>query len=616
VKVQIELKNNNFYLHFNNSPESSIKFQLKYYGFKEYNENEKVYVSIKENINLEKLIQYFNDCKIESNLCKFSQIYFDNLESQRNQKNEKIIFLKKIKKNVSKDEIHLFSQSINYLKRKLLPYQIESLYHLQKAQSAANFSVPGSGKTSVILAYYEKLKLDKKVDAIFLIGPKNCFYSWKTEFIKTIGRDPKLRILDGKIELKDRIKVYNSPVKNELYALHYSILTKDIDYLKIFASNYKFLIVIDEAHNIKKIDGKWSNAAFDLSHFSNYKVVLTGTPMPNQLKDFYNYIDFLYGDNEIINLQDKAKIEILVEKNNFNEASNILKEKFEPFYTRVTKKDLNLSKPIFNKPILIQMNPIEKKIHEAIISKMKNYPIRQFEHNIELINNIRRARILRLRQNCSYVKNLLSAIPNNIKKGDENLIDGIASLIASYDSKETPAKIEKLKELVISYVKEKKKVLIWSTHIATINLIKKHMLESNINTKIIIGATKLEERENIKIEFNDQSSNLDAIVANPQACSESISLHEACQNAIYYDQNYNAAEFLQSLDRIHRVGGSETKPVYYDFLQYSGSIDEKIFSRLFEKADRQMQVLEDENILFDLTSVEEDWKSLYNDLKI
>lgn len=142
------------------------------------------------------------------------------------------------------------------------------------------------------------------------------------------------------------------------------------------------------------------------------------------------------------------------------------------------------------------------------------------------------------------------------------------------------------------------------------------MLESNINTKIIIGATKLEERENIKIEFNDQSSNLDAIVANPQACSELISLHEACQNAIYYDQNYNAAEFLQSLDRIHRVGGSETKPVYYDFLQYSGSIDEKIFSRLFEKADRQMQVLEEENILFDLTSVEEDWKSLYNDLKI
>ena len=35
-------------------------------------------------------------------------------------------------------------------------------------------------------------------------------------------------------------------------------------------------------------------------------------------------------------------------------------------------------------------------------------------------------------------------------------------------------------------------------------------------------------------EFNDNSSDLDALVALPQACSESISLHKACQNAIYY----------------------------------------------------------------------------------
>jgi hypothetical protein len=95
VKVQIELKNSNIYLYFNDSPISPIKFQLKYYGFNEYNENERVYVSIKENINLEKLIQYFNEYEIDFNLCKLSQIYFDNLVSRRNQKNEKIIFLKK-----------------------------------------------------------------------------------------------------------------------------------------------------------------------------------------------------------------------------------------------------------------------------------------------------------------------------------------------------------------------------------------------------------------------------------------------------------------------------------------------------------------------------------------
>jgi SNF2 family DNA or RNA helicase len=616
VKVDIALKNNKFNLYFKKTIPNAVKFQINHYGFKEHRENEQNYIALESNVNLEKLLKYLDGYKFNVNLCPLSQKHLENYNKDKKNKAKKIKHLREIKNKISKEELNLFSENINYLKRKLLPYQVKSLYHLHKAQSAANFSVPGSGKTSVILAYYEKLRLENKVNAIFLIGPKNCFYSWKTEFIKTIDRDPKIRILDQKIKSVDRIKLYKNPIKSEIYACHFITLSNDIEYLKTFASKNKFLLVIDEAHNIKKIDGKWSNAAFSLSDFSDYKVVLTGTPMPNQFKDFYNYIDFLYGDNEIVTTHDKAKIEVLMEKNDFQEASNILNKKLDPFYTRVTKKDLNLSKPNFNKPILIEMNPIEKKIHDAIISKMKDYPIKQYEKNIELIKKIRRARILRLRQNCSYVKNLISAIPKDLKEVNENLTDGIANLIASYDDKEVPAKIDELKKIVLPLIKKKKKVLIWSTHLATIDLIKRHMKQSDVNIEVITGATKLDKREDIKNEFNDESSSLNAIVANPQACSESISLHKACQNAVYYDQNYNAAEFLQSLDRIHRVGGSEIKPVYYDFLQYSNSIEEKVFSRIFEKADRQMQVLEEDNLLFDLTSLEEDWEALYKDLKI
>jgi len=618
VKTQIILKSYNFYLEFSNKPPTSLKFQIKYYGFTENSLNEKNFIALASKVNLEKLIVLLEEYKFEINFCEKTKEYLNDLNLQKKEKSKKISLLKNIKKNISKEDLDLFSKEFSYLSRKLLPYQIESLYHLVQANSAANFSVPGSGKTSVILAYYEKLRIENKVNAIFLIGPKNCFYSWKTEFLKTLGRDSNILIFDPKKrKLADRIKIYKNKVKSEIYALHFSTLSNDIEYLKIFASNNKFLLVIDEAHNIKKIDGKWSSAAINLSTFSNYKVVLTGTPMPNQLKDFYNYIDFLYGDNEILTITDKAKIEVLMEKNAFQEASNILKDKLNPFYTRVTKKKLNLSKPNFNKPILVEMNPLENKIHEAIVSKMQKYPIKEYEDNLELMKKIKRARILRLRQNCSYVKNLIKAIPDkNLKDGDENLTEGLAHIIASYDDREVPAKIEALKKLVFPLIEKKRKVLIWSTHLATIDLIKKHMKQSKINIEVITGATKLDKREDIKNLFNDENSDLNAIVANPQACSESISLHKACQNAIYYDQNYNAAEFLQSLDRIHRVGGSETKPVYYDFLHYTNSIDEKIFARVFEKADRQMQVLEEENILFDLASLEEDWDGLYEDLKI
>jgi hypothetical protein len=43
-------------------------------------------------------------------------------------------------------------------------------------------------------------------------------------------------------------------------------------------------------------------------------------------------------------------------------------------------------------------------------------------------------------------------------------------------------------------------------------------------------------------------------VTNPASCSESISLHRGCHNAIYLDRTYDCAQFLQSIDRIHRLG--------------------------------------------------------------
>ena len=191
----------------------------------------------------------------------------------------------------------------------------------------------------------------------------------------------------------------------------------------------------------------------------------------------------------------------------------------------------------------------------------------------------------------------------------------IKNLIASYDLNEKPAKIFKLKELCKEFINNGEKALIWSTHLKTIDLIERELSNDGIKIKKITGKTKLEEREKIKDEFNNVSSSLEVIVAIPQACSESISLHKACHNAVYYDMNYNTSEFLQSLDRIHRVGGSEKNPVFYHFLQYENSIDIKIYERVFEKADRQMRVIEEDNLTFAHPD-NEDWEDLYTDLDL
>jgi hypothetical protein len=51
------------------------------------------------------------------------------------------------------------------------------------------------------------------------------------------------------------------------------------------------------------------------------------------------------------------------------------------------------------------------------------------------------------------------------------------------------------------------------------------------------------------------------LVANYAACAEGISLHKACHNAIYVDRTFQAELYLQSEDRIHRLGDQHTKKV-------------------------------------------------------
>ncbi len=115
------------------------------------------------------------------------------------------------------------------------------------------------------------------------------------------------------------------------------------------------------------------------------------------------------------------------------------------------------------------------------------------------------------------------------------------------------------------------------------------------------------------------------LIANPAACAESISLHTACHDAIYLDRSFNCAHYLQSLDRIHRLGLSSSVKTCYHILLAEETVDEVVHNRLKVKMQTMRQVLEgdlprsipgywsddlgeEENV--DLTAVEKHIKSL------
>jgi len=163
---------------------------------------------------------------------------------------------------------------------------------------------------------------------------------------------------------------------------------------------------------------------------------------------------------------------------------------------------------------------------------------------------------------------------------------------------------------------EGKKVLIWSNFIGTLELINSHFNSIGERAELIYGKTPVRKddlelineektREDIRDEFLDVESGLDILIANPAACAESISLHKSCFHAIYYDLSYNGAQYLQSLDRIHRVGGSEINEAHYYFLQYENSIEQDIKMNLEIKEQKMYDIVEHDYNIYELDIYDE-----------
>ena len=305
-------------------------------------------------------------------------------------------------------------------------------------------------------------------------------------------------------------------------------------------------------------------------------------------------------------------MKILEEEKDYESAGKILKPNIGPLFYRVRKSELGLKPQIFHIPRIIQMNQYERLLYDAVEKKIKKYAKEEFLQNIELVLKLRRGRMIRLRQCLSYAKLLSSAIDYY----KEDIFEGnnyLENIIYNYDKLEIPAKINYLINFIKELEKTKKKVVIWAYFIGSLKLIEKKIIELGFNCKKIIGETPVERtsieeeetREKIIKEFIDKKSGLNILLANPAACAESISLHKTCSNAIYYDLSYNCAQYLQSLDRIHRVGGSEKKSAHYYFLQYDKSIDSDILDNLKAKAKKMYDIIEEDYSIYSLDMSDE-----------
>ncbi len=600
--------------------------QLSFWKFQKDQNNNFSSVSEDPAQLLEKLINFFNKENLKFVLTENTRSLYDSVQNKNRNFSEKKETLRNFKdgdfdKNLYK-QFDLFLE--NDIKRKLKDHQKKAAFHLYLAQNGANFSVPGSGKTSVVLTVYEKLRLEGKVNTLFVIGPPASFGPWKHEFEMTLGRFPKYQILAGGEKSTRKLEYYPDAVnKSELYlSTFHTVLQDQKEIIDLFKSAHiKAFLVIDEAHYIKQVDGNWANAILALAKDSTFRCVLTGTPIPKSYADIFNLFDFLWPDNRPIDNMSKHRILNSEKEKQGQQVKDLLDEKIGPLFYRVRKVDLGLTEPVFHEPTVIQMNKYERMVYDAIENKIRENDRFDDYNDIELVLKLRRGRLIRLRQAVSYIGLLKTAVLD-YEESLYNEKSDIAKYINEYDKNEIPAKLEYLVTLLEGFKKNKEKVVIWSNFIDSIDLISKTLIKKGYVNKIIYGKTPIqqttvtdeEDREKIRNEFVDPESGLDILIANPAACAESISLHVTCHNAVYYDLSYNCAQYLQSLDRIHRVGGSEKVLAHYYFFQYKDTFEADIKESLERKAQKMYHLIDQDYTIYNLDMFEDDEGDAYERL--
>jgi len=387
-----------------------------------------------------------------------------------------------------------------------------------------------------------------------------------------------MRLTNGKVAIEAKLGL----IKPKLMLITYEQLPTVSVQIARYLSRYSSFIFLDESHRIKGGSERVrANAVLQISPVAEFKLILSGTPLPNATTDLVPQIQFIAP-------------ELFVNEENVT-------EQVEPFFVRTTKSDLKLPEP---KRVLvpIPMREEQRKLYELLCSEIA----RNAEYTVG--RDARRAfraigrSAVRLLQ---YVSNP-SLLAGKIPEFD----DYLGQVIEEGDS----PKMEWVCGRVRQLARLGKKVIIWSSFVENVEVLAERLQELGAN--FIHGGVEAssdaesDSREARILRFHQDPYAM-VLVANPAACGEGISLHTVCDHAIYLDRNYNAAQYLQSEDRIHRIGSDHQK--FVEIVVCPDSIDLSVDRRLQIKIARMAEALNDPDLRVTPIPIDPDEISLDDD---
>lgn len=353
---------------------------------------------------------------------------------------------------------------------------------------------------------------------------------------------------------------------------HYDHLLASIDTAKKDANRNEILkgyfdmVIVDEAHKLKS--NGTQNWQFVNSIQKKYFLLLTATPLQNDLKELFNLITLLRPGQ--LGSYRNFKQKYTRDKRTPQNAPELKKLLDEVMIRNKHGANMGFTKRhVQNIPVIL--GSLEKNLYEQVT----NFVRKGFRHGPQGFGALP---LLTLqREICSSTFAAVLTLFKLSQSIDENLVsqEEAAALFQLTQTVKDNAKMKVVEELVR---KTSEKIIIFTEFLATQSYIRTRLEQAGVLTLAFDGSLSASKKEFVKYEFKERPQY--RVMVCTESGGEGINL-QFCNTMINYDLPWNPMRLEQRIGRIHRLG--QTRDVFIYNLYTQNTVEEHLIRLLSEK---------------------------------
>ncbi|KAI0388031.1 P-loop containing nucleoside triphosphate hydrolase protein [Hypomontagnella monticulosa] len=425
----------------------------------------------------------------------------------------------------------------------------------------------GLGKTVQTVSFLSWLRNERQQEGPFLVvAPLSVIPAWCDTF-NLWSPDLNYVVYLGNNEARRMIREHELMFNGNPKKHKFNVLVTSYEYILQDAEHLRSIkwqaLAVDEAHRLKNKDSKLYSEL--MSFGAPAKVLITGTPIQNNLAELASLLDFLNPGKVHIDedLDTLAAVDAQAKLQDLHAA-------ISPFILRRTKETVESDLPPKTEKIIrVELSDVQLEYYKNILTR--NYAA------LNEGNNGQKSSLLNIVMELKKVSNhpyMFPGAEEKVLNGSERREDQIKGLITS------SGKMMLLDQLLAKLKKDNHRVLIFSQMVKVLDILGDYLRLRGYQFQRLDGTIGAGPRRLAINHFNAEDSADFCFLLSTRAGGLGINLMTA-DTVIIFDSDWNPQADLQAMARAHRIG--QKRPVTVYRLVSKETIEEEVLERARNK---------------------------------